>query len=732
MAAKLRYQESIARINDFEKRRLNSTRSNADLFNSLLHELAQRSNYLIWTFSLLAIQIIEIIALAKVYFIYFPPESLNILRLLSSISLLGLTLSLATAKFYYRYSWTENRPKAHVLARMARQIFWLMTLVALALVLYLILGTRLHLTAPPIFRAVILSHIVTLPFGLCASFILFNQNGFGAPPLRTGLRMLALITSLFCIATLILDLPLIYLALGLFPKISLLAYLWKNIVRLPLKTLFLAEGAITKVTMRQEIRILLDISPVLAILILLESSQYLSLNRLAFWDSGVSMLVFFSHKIIHLGSALGLRHCFSRFRVIELLRQANCWQTLRSEHFRIRVHLLLAGLVALTILPLLFIERTSLFWASPTGDHFNINHGLLGLIIIYSLSRIQALGSAALLLHNRYRWIAFLVTLTLLGLSTTVCQIIANNQIGSRADEEILALLLVTDILATLLLGLYFRYLALAPRYASHTDITSGPNDFFSRAATAGDRHLFSIRFWNDISPELLDQQSDLSLVKELRTLTPLVALSNSELLIAAPAQLAEQIKLSLARRYPAAIKQYKELRCNDFSMNGLLKCLHDKSDKLLSDGIYRRMLQRSILTEPIAQAEIDFLEQLANNKKSAYFEYLSDGTLILYKHKGWKLPRDLSLQQQHSILKYLRTLEQSEQVLFTEVWNRHSASGLLHLNKNSRAQLIILLPVAQRGRLDRLRRLALYYNLQDFAAFSLASKLEGPYAQSS
>ena len=93
----LKLQLSIARQRSFKNRFKGGV---GVPFRILFAILFSRRTYLLWTVAFAALQLAELLVLAKVHYIYFPPASLSLLRALSALGLIGILCAavLKTAK----------------------------------------------------------------------------------------------------------------------------------------------------------------------------------------------------------------------------------------------------------------------------------------------------------------------------------------------------------------------------------------------------------------------------------------------------------------------------------------------------------------------------------------------------------------------------------------------------------------------------------------------------------
>src|SRR5262249_37547814 len=148
--------------------------------------------------------ILEIFILIRFHYAFPPTSGLTALRVISSLSLLGLlaALSFRWADFDSQVGQLSHSTYLLRLSRIhdcARRIIILASLGSLMIGLWVVVFSRLQLSSPPAFRAVIFNGIASLPIDVTATFLLYLSGTVCALPVSRKLRWLALSGSILAL-----------------------------------------------------------------------------------------------------------------------------------------------------------------------------------------------------------------------------------------------------------------------------------------------------------------------------------------------------------------------------------------------------------------------------------------------------------------------------------------------------------------------------------------------------
>jgi general stress protein CsbA len=350
--------------------------------------LARQSAYLLWVVATVLIQVVEVLLLASAHYVYFPSESLTFLRVLSTVSLLGVVGALAIRLSLHdaRREKTEesfNGPDSRFRA-LARTVFAFALTISAVLILILLLGTKLHVSSPSIFRAMLVGGILVLPFDIVSGFLLYNLRTLGAPPFSNRLRGILFLALLLSLVPLYYGNALLYLVLRILPHVWVTKYVWKLCFRQPFLNLFIVHRATADEQLFLR-GVLHRLSGGFLFVVVSEAAFYAIFYKISRYDSNAALLVFFLHKLIHLGSVLGTKTAL--MFATDLHRRVGIGPL--RWFYAARRKLLTAGclygLCSAAILPALLVRQEVLMWLSPVGT-----------LITFSWSTALVLGASVL------------------------------------------------------------------------------------------------------------------------------------------------------------------------------------------------------------------------------------------------------------------------------------------------------------------------------------------------
>ena len=364
---------------------------NWEFFKSLL---LRNRGYIVWVIALLGLQLAEIYLLASVHFIYFPPESLWFLKILSTLTLLGIVTSLKFKSFCINDRLSTERDsridQRALLLLIARSLLIVLGLFVLVAGFYLLFATRLHFTAPAIYRAVLAAALLSLPFDVLNTLFLYNLKSAAHRVRGYDLRTITLILNLIALGAIIADFPLMFIFLKLASRIWLFRHLAAAATADSLISFFRVRAFLKPDSFRVLLRFWAEAAPTVFILLLLELAFILIARPLGHQDPNLAALLFYVHKIIHIGAVLGLKANLTLLTDLIHARILKDRQ-LFSLIIRKTVASMLFFLPLIVLLfSLLLVSREIIFWNSPLGEELQLTPQLIGIIFLTLFVRILA------------------------------------------------------------------------------------------------------------------------------------------------------------------------------------------------------------------------------------------------------------------------------------------------------------------------------------------------------
>ncbi len=368
------FREKLAEIEQSQIRRRLRNQERKSL-KPTLYFFSGQGRFLVWASGLFLIQIVEVAIIAAVHRVYFPPISTFGLRLVSGLSLLPIFLTLLI-EFQNRALYQNRVQEASLLPRQqvlswARVLFLVFSVVGFAVIAFFAVATDLHLSTPPIFRALLLSSFVSLPWDAVIVFLFLNLRSLGVyeiPRLR-WVGVLSLVASL---AALVANHSAIYLVLKLVPKIWISMLLWRALTRHPISALwsFSPLRVFRQIPIHTALRSRVIQS--LGVFCALEFVFLFVTHSLLKGQTNWGFVLYFVTRMSHFGILLGAR---LQLKTPELSEHHSKFWTL-------------AALTSLCLLPLLYLKREVVFWTLPTGESFEWNIALAGVVVGVALARV--------------------------------------------------------------------------------------------------------------------------------------------------------------------------------------------------------------------------------------------------------------------------------------------------------------------------------------------------------
>lgn len=633
--------------------------------------------YFFWTLALMSFQVLEVLILGFVHYVYFPPVSLDILRVLSTLTLIPLVLS-----FYQRVEASqskileENEVREHYFQK-ARWVFVGGLGAAVLLVSWSLAFTNLHFSAPPIFRAVLLAGMVSLPLDALMAYLFSSAPSLRKYFLLPQARLSTILSMTLALGCLALDWPLLYLMVRILPKLWICFRVWSKISGSPFRSLLHDLRGPTSQEWSLQLR-----SSLLWILIL-EIGFYASFFSLTRQDSTAGLFIFFIHKMIHTGCVMSLKILNPFYRRLQFAMNLRS-QTTRKKVLKNFIWAsALASTLTLLLIPLFEIKHAFLSWASPTGDYFVIPWVILGLSVVSVVTRVWTLSLHSLPLSQPslalsfLRFMAFIlvpalafafgpqllriwtinevfgfaVALDLLcqgGILIAIPSLLKNHSEGSRDESKIQQTTLAE----------FLRILVLSP--------------------AAPVRRIWKIQYWRQAQV----QEISLSGVKQIRGI---LWHQKDQALVVADFE-----SLGDARRIEEIVLTAQSHLIRQFDRSSV-----DMNENFVA---------------PILSA-LPWVSTLKNLQSK---ENLHRVRWIAYRNEDWRLPKDLETSEIQRIHAYLEQLYRSEEFVLPTIWKSAASKGLVHINKDGQPWALGLVSPQERPLIDGIRHLCFEINLRD------------------
>ncbi len=347
--------------------------------------LYRQQKYLLWAFYLVGTQVLEIFILAKAHLVFFSPESLFVLRLLSSFTLVGVVGAIAVRRVIIEKRSEDDygeHDAASTVKTLAHVLFLATAALTLIISLYVLYGTNLTLSSAPMFRAVIIAGLCALPFDTLTTFLFYNRSTLGAPPPSRRIRYWFFGFSILALLSLFSSYPLLYLFLKLTPRVITAFYLWSSFTRLSLQELlgfsFISNSA--RIAMVDTFK---RIGPACGLLAAQEVSFFLVTAPLVSSFEWAGLTIYFAHKMIHTASMIGFKGALPLVRW-RTLAQRLCDKTLQHDFsFKLFVTTVFSAFLSFVILPPLLARNWLFIYASPTGEFDTFNPILIPALAIF-------------------------------------------------------------------------------------------------------------------------------------------------------------------------------------------------------------------------------------------------------------------------------------------------------------------------------------------------------------
>lgn len=437
------YQRLSARERERQEQSARLARSAPLSVAGLSAVARQHGRYLAWLLVNLALQIAEVGILAKVHFVYLPPTSLEILRVLSALSFLGVVTPWAIQ----RATLDDASPRVvteRVVRRAARALFVVGLLASLALASLLALSTELRFSTPAVFRAVLVGTILAMPFDVASTSLYYHLGRFPTRVLQRDYRAISIALHALALVPLALDWPLIYLAMVVAPRIASAAAVWR-VVGSGLGDLYRASP----VADEQEQRLWRDVRRLALLsfgkLALMEAAMFATYAGVTRTEPNFPLLLYLAHKLIHVVTVLGLKSALSLGPRLERSARLRDAPGIADAKRRLTVTLFAALGSSALLLPILVAKRQILTWVSPLGVPFDFTPALGAAVFLVVLARGVA---SATVVWPTPTWVnvgRWLVPLLPVAAAMGMGRSDGGAWAGLERTEDVLAALLLLD-----------------------------------------------------------------------------------------------------------------------------------------------------------------------------------------------------------------------------------------------------------------------------------------------
>lgn len=701
-------------------------RSNRDPNRRFFSALFKRQKtYLFWITALMMVQISEIAILAFSHFIFFPPESLDILRVLSSLSFIGILAAFNTRFFDYKKELSA--PMSTRMIFCARFLFLAAACISLLLSAYVIFFTNLHLSTPPIYRAVILAGIMGLPFDILNTFVIYNLKHFDVSPIRGKFRIYSCASLITALIFLALGNSAFYLAFILLPRLFFSTYLWRKITGSSFSFLTFHRHAESGLPAYLT-AFLKSLAPVFALYAAMETSLFLIFGRLVHFDADLALIVFFCHKIIHVATILGVKSNFIFARHIRFLSFIGEKRSIANVYRALGWITAFYASICLFLLPLIFLKKEVLLWASPIGDYFELTPLFFCATVLLVFGRTFPLVFAAWLLQGIDAK-RTLIICSVLSLAVGAMSHYSAGFLVMRYDTVdifltfvFLDLLTAAFITRSILKTIMQSKPAQAPAASAEISFADLVKKIIKPAPTGLVRAVVLIDFWKGTSRKIFDEKAVDGLPQFLHAADCYSPVNSGHCFILLERSSVREIEdfvNKLVTCYSAYIASFELAFCGGESVEDLLSRLTAKKGGMTA-GLFSVLRgKRRDAVSPSAESVELFRTIKASVTESALPEIANKPMHLLKRNGGWEPSRIADEDARNALYGYFGTLISDESNL--GAWPANiKAEGILQLNHKGRAELLVYLEPNERKSLFELRKLAFEHNLADLISFSL------------
>lgn len=682
--------------------------------------ILKQSPYLLWTAFSLGVQICELLILAKVYFIYFPPESLGVLRVISASTFLGV-FSAFTIRVLEDSPQTFSLPnsKTNLIVDMAKVFFNVGLLISFSLALHVAFRTNLNFTAPSILRAVILAGVVALPFDCINTFLFYNLRNFSTPWKAENLRSFSGGSQLLALVFLFCNWPLVFLVTKTLPRLVTFSLLWKNCTKAPVWSVLSWSS---KSEDRRQLRklFLVNFLQPFSIFLAGEIPLFVLFSRLTKLDSNIGVTLFFVHKLVHVLALLSVKAFFNLATELKTRKTA---QDLigfeRSQQKLVFAKVVYAG-VTLLLVPIVLMKSELVFWLSPVGVRFSWSVWTLFaatlLVIVHSVWTSEALSFS----REKFR-----VWQALVFLASSLCLSKVGSYWGRGASTslsvgQLFVGLALADLvfLGILRIGLKYLY---SPIFSKQDEPSARGtlSELVSEIAanwfkkTNQEQALLFLEFDKNISNEIWGSSNSRGLGTRKGHDEKLIQLGrNSGLFLLSGAE-KSQILLKVEEyihRFAGLMNKVQLEFITSADVAATLKKLF--VGERVDLALFRSFCSKGYNIKGIPQYILSVHSELLTCLNQKGEAKGLQGLTVVEAKENWPVYKVSDKKKRRELYQYLRALHSSKDKVLPELTRSKSPRYCYHLNQGSEPRLVVRVDESLKNEAHLLRFLALRNNL--------------------
>ena len=718
------YQRSYAALADKLTEREEKRRALAEApvfsFGFLSFLLFRQWRYLLWTFVVIGLQLGEVSILAFVHFIYFPPESLQILRLLSGVSLVGILAAKAMKGLQIdalapgANSRSERQQMRVLLIAKALLLFG--AVVSVAIASYITFGTTLHFTTPPIYRAILVSGLLALPFDLFSTFIFYNLSCFPKVVLRKNFRTIAVASYAIGLVFLYFGNPIFYMAMVLAPRFFLSGILWAKTSKQPWKALFTFRLEKAKDSGLFFFHFVRRLIPAVFYVGVLDLSIYAVFHFVCEADANLALLLFFCHKMTHVATALGIKTNLYYGRQLAGSLAISDKKATRQVFVKLFVAVIFYAGIAMSLFPVLLAKRNLVFWASPAGEYTSLSTTLVLAMVAMVFSRsLSAICASWMTQRPVPRW-RYLLGLMAIVVPTTWGLIKSQSFLLTDTAESVFLTLLIVDLTANLVNAAWTSWNAnkskqksALPASATFTDLaTTIRNKKPGRQAS-----LLFLTFWPGYRFSIFDRFSRQNLHSLLSKEGLIVRWGASSCFILEPSSgpSAHSVLIAQIRKeYSSVLKSIKATQVPGASLRDALPLLFETSSPLRS-LLAAENLEEPALPSPPTKSFLLALEDEKNFSTPA--KKFDDGSWLIRFDEGWQISEVEDEEARLALRAFILKRQGDSDFLAPSPRKNSLESGIIPLVRPDQSMALLWLTPESRDCFQSLRSVVLGKNIK-------------------
>lgn len=698
------------------------------LSRAFLADAARRQvRYLGWTSVSLLLQVGEVAAIALVHLVYFPPESLELLRLQSALSLLG-----PLCAYGMRVVPARRRTGGELGALVQRRVLLVAQLgfcaagaAAVTMLGYVALATDLHRSTPAIYRAVLLASVVGLPADVATTFLFHQLRSFPEVVLHRRFRVASTGARVLGLGAIALDLPSMFLVLALGPRLLVLGGLWRRLAGAPLPAFFrlpLGGQPDAWAFARDLVRAL---APVVAVVALVEASLFVTFGRLSRLEQNLPLVLYLCHKLAHVTTVMGLRTLGRHVGALRRVQRLGDRVAARAVLARVTVAIGAASVLSLVLLPAALAKRDLVRWISPIGTQLDFRGalllGLAGLVLVRASSTLSAVWLA----DARARWLWTAGSLALVAAPARWLGGRTMSLAGRHDVDDLLVGYVAADAAVHLAHAAWLAVACLrggapAPSRPDPERRMVGAAAFLRALASpaSGPRALVLMELWPRPSGALFDPFSARALHRAVDAGGLVARWGRTSVLMLAPGAAPAALAAELRRAYAAVVRRLHVVELED-GADGLAVL-----GRLANPGVgwhealYRQGAGRQThlpRVTPDAEARFAALRAALEGDQAAASR-LGERWHLVRQDGGWPLQAVRDQPARQALGQAIEALEKREEWVSPAPARRDQLRRVVYLASGDRLGLVALLDADSAGLVAPLRWLAFRHNLAELA----------------